>query len=130
MRDLIEVEVMKVFDMQADVKDAVNAIIKIIKKDEDNNCKHCKEEVFEDPWDICKTCEEVEIPDFLLNSKKLKLSLYHKGMKDNITFKLNAVDNQWLVIKSISDKYTHKLPICEIEIKELKQFLNKNYPEL
>ena len=28
-------------------------------------CKHCKEEVFEEPWDICRTCEEVEIDELL-----------------------------------------------------------------
>jgi len=62
--------------------------------------------------------------------RKLILSLYEKGMQNNVTLKLNAIDNQWLMIKTISDKYAHKLPICEVEIKELKQFLNENYPEL
>lgn len=62
--------------------------------------------------------------------KKLTLSLYNEGTKDNVTLKLNAIDNQWLMIKTISDTYAHKLPICEVEIKELKEFLNENYPEL
>lgn len=62
--------------------------------------------------------------------KKLKFALYKKGLCDNVTLKLNAINNQWLVIKTLTDDYTHVLPICEIEIKELKQFLNENYPEL
>jgi len=60
--------------------------------------------------------------------KKLKFTLFKKY--NQRTIKLNAVNNQWLVVKTISQKETHKLPLCLLEIKELKQFLNENYPEL
>tara|TARA_R110002012_G_scaffold39003_1_gene108207 strand:- start:1415 stop:1639 length:225 start_codon:yes stop_codon:yes gene_type:complete len=63
-------------------------------------------------------------------SKKLKFKLYKKGLTDNVTFKLNAMNDQWLVIKTLKDDDTHKFPMCSLEITELKQFLNENYPEL
>lgn len=63
-------------------------------------------------------------------SRKIKFRLYKKGLDDNVTLKLNAVNNQWLVIKTLTDTDTHKFPMCLLEIKELKQFLNENYPEL
>lgn len=61
---------------------------------------------------------------------KIKFRLYKKGLDGNVTLKLNAVDNQWLTVKTLTDTYTHKFPMCLLEIKELKQFLNENYPEL
>lgn len=63
-------------------------------------------------------------------SRKIKFSLYEKGSDNNVTLKLNAVDNQWLVVKILTDTDTQKFPMCLLEVKELKQFLNENYPEL
>ena len=63
-------------------------------------------------------------------SNKLKFRLYNRKFSDNVTLKLNAMNNQWLVIKTSTDDDTHKFPMCSVEIKELKQFLNENYPEL
>ena len=63
-------------------------------------------------------------------SRKIKFRLYKKGLDHNVTLKLNAVNDQWLVIKTLNLTDTHKFPMCLLEIKELKQFLNENYPEL